>query len=302
MDADGPSGFRNAPVTKCLVPVIGGCSALAIAFHFKPHMALPQLVGQHQFWRLFTNHWAFSNISSTVMGTWLIYRMKIVERRYGSAKYSALLCISFVASTLLQTGVLACGSSFGLKSILGGPYAMLFAVLYQFQNIVPPSYQAQMLGVTITDKTYVSLAAIHLLFSSMSASSIVPCICGWVIGAAYASNVSNIKKWRFPVWTSKMASKYILPLLATNKKLKSDRRTPSVNTSSSSSSSSNSSSRRRTPPQPQQEAEPLVSEENIDTMMAMFPDYTRDNIKDALVRSNQDLNHAADILLQSGAN
>jgi hypothetical protein len=64
MDADGPSGiekgvspisitklylgFRNAPVTKCLVPVIGGCSALAIALHSKPHMALPQLVDQHQ--------------------------------------------------------------------------------------------------------------------------------------------------------------------------------------------------------------------------------------------------------------
>lgn len=62
MDADGPSGdhwyqeeailsihlyallqlvgFKNAPVTKFLVPVVGSCSALAIACNLKPHMAL----------------------------------------------------------------------------------------------------------------------------------------------------------------------------------------------------------------------------------------------------------------------
>lgn len=33
-------GFRNAPVTKFLVPVVGSCSALAIACNLKPHMAL----------------------------------------------------------------------------------------------------------------------------------------------------------------------------------------------------------------------------------------------------------------------
>lgn len=33
-------GFRNAPVTKFLVPIVGGCSALAAAFNAKPHMAI----------------------------------------------------------------------------------------------------------------------------------------------------------------------------------------------------------------------------------------------------------------------
>lgn len=41
-----------------------------------------------QVWRLFTSHWAFSSIGTTVVGTWLIYKMKVVERRYGSAKYA----------------------------------------------------------------------------------------------------------------------------------------------------------------------------------------------------------------------
>lgn len=33
-------GFRNAPVTKFLVPIVGGCSALAAVCNLKPHMAL----------------------------------------------------------------------------------------------------------------------------------------------------------------------------------------------------------------------------------------------------------------------
>lgn len=33
------------------------------------------------------SQWAFKGIGTTVVGTWLIYKMRIVERRYGSAKY-----------------------------------------------------------------------------------------------------------------------------------------------------------------------------------------------------------------------
>ena len=39
-------------------------------------------------WRLFTSQWAFSSIGTSVIGTWLVYRLRIVERRYGSAKYA----------------------------------------------------------------------------------------------------------------------------------------------------------------------------------------------------------------------
>ncbi|CAO3657262.1 unnamed protein product [Mucor hiemalis] len=209
MDADGTSGFRNAPLTKFLVPVVSGCSMLATAYSTKPHMALQlsQLTTHGQFWRLFTSHWAFGSIGTTVVGTWLIYRMKIVERRYGSSKYAAFVFISFVASTLLQTGALITGSGL-IKSISTGPYAILFSMIYQFQKIVPASYQVSMLGGSLSDKTYVYLAALQLLFSH-SGSSIVPCLCGFIVGALY--DRTSIKQWRFPKWTESFASKYILP-------------------------------------------------------------------------------------------
>ncbi|KAL9554877.1 hypothetical protein MBANPS3_002620 [Mucor bainieri] len=309
MDADGPSGFRNAPVTKFLVPVVGSCSALAIACNLKPHMAL-QLshlgIENGQVWRLFTSHWAFSSIGTTVVGTWLIYKMKVVERRYGSARYAALVFISFVASTLLQTSVLAVGSRYGFKSIASGSYAILFSILYQYQKMIPASYQVNILGATLSDKIYVYAAATQYeavyptdtsqqqLLLSNSSSSVIPSVCGLVVGALYDTTAS-LKQWRFPKWTRSFTTKYILPVLATNNKKKSSTavRTPDIGQSSTTTASSSTTMRQRHAPPPP----PPIKEEDIDTMFAMFPNYSRQDIKNALVSSKSDLNRAAEILL-----
>ncbi|GAA5800552.1 hypothetical protein HPULCUR_005988 [Helicostylum pulchrum] len=281
-------GFRNAPVTKFLVPIVGGCSALALAFNAKPQMAtqLSHLTSHGQFWRLFTSHWAFGSIGATVAGTWLIYKMKIVERRYGSSKYAALIFISFVASTLLQTGALVAGSQLGLiKSIVSGPCAILLSVIYQFQKIVPATYHVGMLGFNITDKTYVYIATVQLLLSSSSAS-IVPCLCGLIVGSVYDNTV--IKSWRFPKWVRSFSSKYILPVLADKKRKR--RRTTTTTTATTTRQQVNEVPVRRAP-------SPPINEQDIDTMFSMFPNYSRQDIKNALVRSKSDLNRAAEILL-----
>ncbi|KAI9476445.1 MAG: hypothetical protein EXX96DRAFT_577200 [Benjaminiella poitrasii] len=281
MDADGPSGFRNAPVTKFLVPLVGGCSALTYISRTGPGMTLQlsQLTVNGQFWRLFTSHWTFNSIGTTVVGTWLIYKLRIVERRYGSAKYAALIFISFVVSTILQTGALVMGS----RSIATGPYAILFSILYQFQKIIPPSYQVKMLGTTMSDKTYTYFAAAQLLLSN-SMTSAVPCLCGLAAGALYDTN-DNIKQWRFPKWIKTFTSKYILPILNTNNKKKPTRRAaPAVPVH----------------PQPNMKSS-SVKKEDIDTMVTMFPTYSRQNIENALMKTKSDLNRAAEILLMEDA-
>ncbi|KAG2208947.1 hypothetical protein INT47_011087 [Mucor saturninus] len=277
MEADGPSGFRNAPVTKFLVPIVGGCSALAAVLNAKPHMViqLSQLTMDGQFWKLFTSHWAFGSIGTSVVGTWLIYKMKIVERRYGSSKYAALVFISFVASTLLQTGALVSGLGF-IKSIASGPYAILFSIMYQFQKIVPASHQTSMLGLKITDKTYVYLAAAQLFLSSSSAS-IIPCVCGIIVGAIY--DQTRAKTWRFPQWIQRFGRNYLSPLLTSKSKKKPSRQPTTANV------------------RPRSAPAPPIDEGDIDIMLGMFPNYTRQDIKNALIKSKSDLNRAAEILL-----
>lgn len=121
------------------------------------------------------------------------------------------------------------------------------------------------------------------LLLSSSTSSIVPCLCGLVVGNIYDS--TGIKSWRFPKWVRSFSRKYILPVLADKKK---KRRTTTPTTTS----------RRQVNEVPVRRAPaPPINEQDIDTMFSMFPNYSRQDIKTALIRSKSDLNRAAEILL-----
>ncbi|KAI8991544.1 hypothetical protein BDF20DRAFT_845231 [Mycotypha africana] len=187
-----------------------------------------------------------------------------------------------------------------LKSISSGPYAILFSIIYQYKTLVPPSYQVKMLGTSLSDKTYVYFAATQLFLSNHN-SSIIPCLCGLAIGAVY-DNSNILKRWRFPRWLRRLTSKYIVPVLGTNK--------PSSGTSLNNVSNSvrplsastattmpnvQSSSLARSPTAPRSSRS--LKEEDINTMFAMFPNYSREDIKNALIQSNSNLNRAAEILL-----
>lgn len=111
------------------------------------------------------------------------------------------------------------------------------------------------------------------------------------MGAIYEAS-DNLKKWRFPKWASKFSKKYILPVLSTSTSLKKTHPTPVIPATSPSSSSSSSSSRRSPPPPP-------IREDDIDTMFAMFPNYSRQDIRQALVEAKSDLNRAAEIILRT---
>ncbi|KAI8327238.1 hypothetical protein BD560DRAFT_418389 [Blakeslea trispora] len=271
MDTDGHSGFRHAPVTKWLVPVIGVSSALTTFFNSRPSLEITQLPVHDQLWRIFTSHWAFNSIGTTVIGTWLTYRLRIVERRYGSAKYAAFVFITFMASTLVQTSALWIGSRFGFRSIAEGPYAILFAILCQFHQIIPVTYQTPVLGMEFTDKSYAYLAAVQLLLSN-SGTAIVPAVSGIAIGIIYRQSKA-IQQWRFPSWIRSIASKY---LVGTYHKKNASRQ-----------------------PSPRLQQTVAVDQEDIETMLAMFPNYSRQEVERALINSRSDLNRAAEVLLSS---
>lgn len=147
------------------------------------------------------------------------------------------------------------------------------------------------MGVMITDKTYIYLAAAQVkwgeyveyseyidlykkkkLALSNSFPSFLSCFCGLLIGSIY--DHTAIKKWRFPTAIRYFTTKYLLPLLGTHKQ---------------NSRTANKSSHRTEQMQ--------VKEEDVQTMLAMFPDYTKLEVERALRTAKSDLNRAADILL-----
>ncbi|KAI8096790.1 uncharacterized protein BX664DRAFT_383181 [Halteromyces radiatus] len=288
----GLTGFRNAPVTKVLVTVIGSCSAISCLYEAN-HIPL-----HNSFWRTISSQWTFPSIGSAIVGTWLIYRLRIIERRYGSSKFAALAFISIVMSSLLHhvTGLTLGATS---RSTLTGPYALIFAILYQYHLIVPSTYQVPVLmKITMTDKSYVYAAAAQLLLLQLP-SSIVPSLYGLLSGVLYNFDGSNMKDWRFPSWLRSFASNYILPILGTTSPTPSSSNylsRPSSNTiigaSSSTSYSSNHVRQRNT-----NQVDLPPSSENIDALLSMFPHCSRDVAANALISSRHDLNRAAETLL-----
>ncbi|ORY98816.1 hypothetical protein BCR43DRAFT_488219 [Syncephalastrum racemosum] len=286
MDSAGPSGFRNAPVSKLLVQIVGGCSAAVALLDIRTHLPI--------YGRWASHPWAFPSFAPAVAGTMLIYRMRVIERRFGSAKYAAFIFVSIVISTLAQTGLLYfLGDRWFLSS---GPYALVFAMLYQYYRIVPVITRFPVMGISLSDKIYAYMLAGQLIMSR-SLLSAIPCLCGVAVGALYDVNFLGLRQWRFPSVLRRLGSNYLLPLLSSPSPplapgSPSTRATPRR----VSPSSSRQGLRHRRPPPPPSTP---VSEENITMVASMFPNYSRDAISRALANAHNDMNRAAEILLNT---
>ncbi|CAO3646789.1 unnamed protein product [Cunninghamella blakesleeana] len=144
----------------------------------------------------------------------IIYAMRIIERYFGSSKYAAFIFVIINLSTLLEIGALVTGIKFGLRYIPGGPYALIFAMLYQYHRLVPVLYRFRIFGVTFDNKSFLYLLSLQI-FISQGINTIIPCVCGLLSGALYRSDIGNIKQWRFPNKIQSLGSKYLQPVLVT---------------------------------------------------------------------------------------
>ncbi|KAG0170372.1 hypothetical protein DFQ30_002572 [Apophysomyces sp. BC1015] len=335
MQSMGPAGFYNVPITKLLVLSIGGCSILAAMLDFKPllHLQLsPHLTIHHQFWRLISSHCAFANSGEMFFGTLLLYTMRVIERQYGSAKYAAFVFLALLISTFLEVGVLVSGARLGLRSIPGGPYALIFAMLYQYHRIIPITYRFRIFGMTLNDKMFVYILALQI-FLSQSFSTIAPCSCGLMTGALYRSDIGNMKQWRFPTNIQSLADRFLKPLLASAPVARSAMATPEQRPSATFSvdnlvTSTNGLRNRRqrnrtTEPTAADGSSLTVAQEYIDTLtgstqiagpsiappsedhmsllVAMFPDHPRESISTALSSAHNNLSRAVEIMLSTPA-
>ncbi|KAI9308912.1 hypothetical protein BJ944DRAFT_259414 [Cunninghamella echinulata] len=295
MPSTGTSGFRNAAVTKVLVTVIGSCSTLASLFESHLLSTSKQPVLQS-----ISSQWVFSSIGSTVVGTWLIYKLRVIERRYGSSKFAALVFISIIVSTFFQQ---IANTAFPGQYSINSPYALIFAILYQYHIIIPQTNQLPFLSMTINDKTYVYAAAIQL-FAQHVPTSVLSCVCGLLTGMVYNNNIGNIQKWRFPQWIRSFSSTYLIPLLGTTSPLHHFSSSTGLSSLSSSSASSttqlnNQYSNNHSNPLRQRSVPTEVppSNENIEALISMFPHCSREVVANALTSSRHDLNRAAETLL-----
>jgi membrane associated rhomboid family serine protease len=214
----GPSGFHNAPVTKCIVAACGlatvlvGTASGANGFS----LSYQKVVQKLQLWRLFTSSCVFSSTPELLFGLYLVYFFRVFERQIGSNKYLFFVIFSSVVSTLLEVVALTLlrdPTALTGISLAPGPYGLIFASFVPFFFDIPISTRFKIFGARFSDKSFVYLAGLQLLLSSWK-RSLIPGVCGLLAGFIYKSNMLGIRKVKFPEGLASAAGRLFAPLMS----------------------------------------------------------------------------------------
>lgn len=186
------AGLHHANVTKGMMMLLGVSTLVASLLDVKPYLHLqfvPHMTKYHQYWRILTHPFAFANSAELLMGEVLLYGAGVhTERAFGSRKYASFILISSIISTILACAVIVLLHPFGIRSIPGGPYGIIFSILWQRYRMVPPLYQFNLFGIHISQKCFQWIFALQLMLS-VPPSSILISLCGLLSGYIYRTDV-----------------------------------------------------------------------------------------------------------------
>ncbi|KAK6942161.1 Peptidase S54, rhomboid domain [Dillenia turbinata] len=281
----GPSGFNNAPVTRAFVIA---SAIFTIFFGIQRRSSKLGLSHEDMFkklhlWKFIMSIFAFSSTPELMFGLYLLYYFRVFERQIGSNKYSVFIAFSLIVSLLLEALALALLKDTSLNPLVSGPYGLIFSSFVPFFFDIPVSTRFSVFGFHFSDKSFIYLAGLQLLFSSWK-RSILPGICGILAGSLYRLNVLHIRRIKFPGFIASFFSRLSFP---TTRSLPATRNVlgnmPSY------------TPRQGNYPSAASSAEP--PEDSISTLVSMG--FDRNSARHALVQARNDLNAATNILLES---
>lgn len=286
----GPSGFSNAPVTRMIVIASGLLSAIfgirrrALSLGLSYHENFRNL----KLWRIIASELAFVSTPELMFGLYLLYYFRVFERQIGSNKYSVFVMFSILTSLLFEVLALVLLKD-PTGSLASGPYGLIFASFVPFFLDIPVSSRFHIIGISLTDKSFIYLAGLQLLLSSWR-RSLVPGICGILAGILYRINAFGIRGIKFPEFISSSFA------WLTWSSGSSSRTSPSGNVIRNLPSNPGRNIERNHP-SASRSSVPEPSEDSIATLVAMG--FDSNSARQALVRARNDINVATSILLES---
>nr|GMD51154.1 rhomboid-like protein 20 [Ipomoea batatas] len=208
----GPSGFNNAPVTRALVIA---CALFTIVFGIQGRSSnlgwsYQDIFKKLQLWKLIVSVFAFSSTPELIFGAYLLYYFRVFERQIGSNKYSVFILFSVIVSLLLETIALKLLKDPSLSILTSGPYGLIFSSFVPFYLDIPVSTRFRVFSLHFSDKAFIYLAGLQLLFSSWK-RSILPGLCGILAGCLYRMNVFRIRRVKFPDFIASFFSRLSWP-------------------------------------------------------------------------------------------
>lgn len=221
------AGFAHAPITKGIIIVVSISSVLISLFQLKPfvHLQLdPHIYTHHQWYRLVTQHFAFTNSSELLLALLLLYNAGVkVERTFGTFKFASFLAIVTAVYTAVQVVSLGLGSLLLSRTLAGekegknpdespfwlvqgrtpaGPWGPLWAILWQYHCIIPYLWSFQVGPFVFTDQHIQTYSLAALLAIAQPTSSLFVSSLGILASALYRSNtplLCGLKEWRIPL-------------------------------------------------------------------------------------------------------
>ncbi|XP_048138778.1 rhomboid-like protein 20 isoform X2 [Rhodamnia argentea] len=197
----GPSGFNNAPASRAFI-VASGVFTVFFGIRNRADMlgvSYQDIFQKMQMWKLIPAIFAFSSTPELIFGLYLLYYFRIFERQIGSNKFLVFILFSTIVSMALQVLALAVFNVPSSNLVSSGPYAVIFASFVPFFFDIPVSTRFRVLRISFSDKSFIYLASLQLLFSSWR-RSFLPGICGILAGSLYRLNVFRIRKAKDFLW------------------------------------------------------------------------------------------------------
>lgn len=161
-------------------------------------------------WRLITSLFAFSSSPELIFGAALLYYFRVFERQIGSNKYAVFIVFSMAVSLLLQILSLGYLKDPSLNPLTSGPYGLIFASYVPFFFDIPISTKFRIFGLRLSDKSFIYLAGLQLLFSS-GRRSVVPGLSGMLAGLLYRLNIFGIRRLKLPDFATSLFARLSWP-------------------------------------------------------------------------------------------
>ena len=214
MLSSSPSGLRGAWTTRLLLGGVVINSTLSSVFDIKHHFPLilsPHITAYGQYYRLLLWQLSYADASDVVFASLAIYNLRAVERMLGSVRFFTYVTLTWGVSTIIAPVLLALAqvvTAGRIDYVPSGMTSILFAVLYQYVAVVPPTYKFRLSaparagagtgteggGLEVSDKSYIYLLMAHLATSHFP-GSLIAAAAGWLAGAVYDNGVIP-RSWR----------------------------------------------------------------------------------------------------------
>ncbi|XP_072180253.1 ubiquitin-associated domain-containing protein 2-like [Diadema setosum] len=203
------TGFYMAPVSKAVLILTSALSSSLILLGPRYQnlfvYSTDYLLSGQELWRLTSCKLSFHELHSLLLGASLLYHFRILERRYGSSKFSSFLLANLLLCIGIEVAAVFVSHHMEytwLPHTLSGPQSLVFALFVPyFMDIPNIATQNNLVAEAVAGKWFSYVLGIYL--TTLTRTSPMAVAYGILAGTLCRANFLFVRSWaRFPSFMS----------------------------------------------------------------------------------------------------